>query len=103
MDDQNANPFTVPVGILLYRVARNMWIGQKSHRKKMNVIHKLLFNCLQLLDAYKYSQVRVWKGSQVRAWKWSQVRAWKWSQVRVWKRSQVRVWRWSQGGFYNVL
>lgn len=48
------NPFTVPLGRLLYRVARNMWnTGNKSRQK----IRLLLENCLLLLDEEKHSQV----------------------------------------------
>ena len=50
------NPFTVPVGMLLYRVARNMWTNFR-HRKA-SVIRTLLENCLFLLDQEKHSQVR---------------------------------------------
>ena len=55
MDDRSNNPFTVPVGILLYRVARNM--RQTSGRNKATVIRKLLQNSLLLLDEEKHSQV----------------------------------------------
>ena len=56
MEDRNANPFTVPVGILLYRVARNM--RQTLGRKKSATIRTLLENSLQLLDNTLYSQVQ---------------------------------------------
>ena len=55
MEDRNANPFTVPVGILLYRVARNM--RQTMGRKKSATIRTLLENSLHLLDNTLYSQV----------------------------------------------
>ena len=51
------NPFTVPISMLLYRVARNMWTNFR-HRKAP-VIRTLLENCLFLLDREKHSQVRV--------------------------------------------
>ena len=54
MEDRNANPFTVPVGILLYRVARNM--RQTMGRKKSATIRTLLENSLHLLDNTLYSQ-----------------------------------------------
>ena len=53
----STNPFTVPVGILLYRVARNM--RQNAGRKKSGTIRTLLENCLLLLDRETHSQVRI--------------------------------------------
>ncbi|XP_060566894.1 erythroid differentiation-related factor 1-like [Ruditapes philippinarum] len=49
------NPFTVPLGMLLYRVARKMWTDQKL--AKTALIRTLLENCLCLLDEKKHSQV----------------------------------------------
>jgi len=54
MDDVHDNPFTVPVGVLLYRVARNM---HEINPQKSNVICALLKNCLDLLDVNKHAQV----------------------------------------------
>ena len=54
-DNVNDSPFTVPLGMLLYRVARNMW--QQECRKKRATIRTLLENCLLLLDEEKHSQV----------------------------------------------
>jgi hypothetical protein len=54
MDDVTDNPFTVPVGVLLYRVARNM---HDNSPQKSNVIRALLKNCLDLLDVDKHAQV----------------------------------------------
>lgn len=52
--EDQGNPFTVPLGRLLYRVARNMWnTGNKSRRK----IRLLLENCLLLLDEEKHPQI----------------------------------------------
>ena len=53
-DDVTTNPFTVPVGILLYRVARNM---RMHGRQKSNIVRSLLEKCLLLLDAVKHAQV----------------------------------------------
>ena len=50
------DPFTVPVGILLYRVARNM--RQTLGRKKSATIRTLLENSLRLLANTLYSQVQ---------------------------------------------
>lgn len=56
LDDNN--PFTVPVAMLLYKVARNM----KATKEKIGVrqagsIKALLDNCLKLLPADKYPQI----------------------------------------------
>ncbi|KAJ8317595.1 hypothetical protein KUTeg_005499 [Tegillarca granosa] len=53
--DTHSNPFTAPLGMLLYRVARNM--RQTSGRKKAATIRTLLENCLILLDEEKHSQI----------------------------------------------
>ena len=55
VEDRSQNPFTVPVGMLLYRVARNM--RHTCGRKKSGVIRTLLQNCLQLLDEDEFPQV----------------------------------------------
>ena len=54
-DTRAQNPFTVPVGILCYRVARNL--RQTSGRKRAPVIRKLLESSLLLLDKNDYAQV----------------------------------------------
>ncbi|ESO95111.1 hypothetical protein LOTGIDRAFT_232201 [Lottia gigantea] len=54
-EEVKSNPFTVPVGILLYRVARNLC--NQSGRKKTATIRRLLENSLLLLDEDKHSQV----------------------------------------------
>ena len=54
-EESMQNPFIVPVGILMYRVARNL--RQTAGRKKSATIRKLLENCLLLLDKDEYSQV----------------------------------------------
>lgn len=46
------NPFTVPVAMLLYRVARNMKIPCQSGHVKL-----LLENCIKLLDKEKYPHI----------------------------------------------
>ncbi|XP_046542341.1 erythroid differentiation-related factor 1-like [Haliotis rubra] len=52
---EDSNPFVVPVGILLYRVARNL--RQTGGKMKTATIRTLLENCLQLLNEEKHSQV----------------------------------------------
>ncbi|XP_070539989.1 erythroid differentiation-related factor 1-like [Ptychodera flava] len=50
------NPFSVPVAMLLYKVARNMKKSETGHRHKAT-ISKLLRNCLTLLDKDKHPQI----------------------------------------------
>ena len=61
MNDKDANPFTLPVAILMYRVARNLMRPsvQKRTRKVANTVYRLLNNCLDLLTRDKYPQVLV--------------------------------------------
>lgn len=54
-DDSDQNPFTVPVAMLLYRVARNM--KHTSGRKQPGTIRMLLKNCIELLEKEKYPQI----------------------------------------------
>ncbi|XP_044761246.1 erythroid differentiation-related factor 1 [Coccinella septempunctata] len=53
-NDKLQNPFTIPVAMLLYRVARNF---MKSKRKKTGVIKMLLENCILLLPEDKYPEI----------------------------------------------
>lgn len=56
--EDDTNPFTIPVAMLLYRVAKNMRDSNQSHSSAVNLkIHKLLTNCLSLLDPKKHSQI----------------------------------------------
>lgn len=55
---EGQNPFTVPVGMLLYRVARNLKHNPDDGRPSSSVtIQMLLNNCLKLLNKTKYPQV----------------------------------------------
>ncbi|XP_063231536.1 erythroid differentiation-related factor 1 isoform X2 [Bacillus rossius redtenbacheri] len=56
MDDKDQNPFTVPVAMLLYRVARNMKQSPDSHQQQKTVL-MLLKNCVSLLAKEKYPQI----------------------------------------------
>ena len=56
-EDQGSNPFTDPLGMLLYRVARNIW--QQNKMEKLPTIRTLLENCLLLLGKDRHSQVHV--------------------------------------------
>lgn len=53
--EDGQNPFTVPVAMLLYRVARSM--KHSSESPKPGTIRALLKNCLYLLPREKYPQV----------------------------------------------
>lgn len=56
--DENCNPFTYPVGVLLYTLARNMkYSKEKFTAKKAGNIKVLLDNCLKLLPIEKYPQI----------------------------------------------
>ncbi|KAJ8952908.1 hypothetical protein NQ318_006525 [Aromia moschata] len=49
------NPFTIPVAMLLYRVARNM--KHSADRRQPGTIRMLLKNCLKLLPEEKYPEI----------------------------------------------
>ncbi|XP_015600984.1 erythroid differentiation-related factor 1 [Cephus cinctus] len=55
-DEKGQNPFTVPVAMLLYRVARNMKYSS-DYRRQQGTIRMLLQNCVQLLAKEKYPQI----------------------------------------------
>ncbi|XP_073997075.1 erythroid differentiation-related factor 1 isoform X2 [Rhodnius prolixus] len=55
LEEKGQNPFTVPVGMLLYRVARNM--KASGDASQAATIRILLKNCLSLLDKEKYPQI----------------------------------------------
>lgn len=55
-EEKGQNPFTVPVAMLLYRVARNMKYSPDCHRY-LGTIRMLLKNCVQLLAKEKYPQI----------------------------------------------
>lgn len=56
MGENEQNPFTLPVAMLLYRVACNMKESPEGVRKQ-GTIYKLLKNCLCLLDSIQYPQI----------------------------------------------
>lgn len=53
--EKGQNPFTIPVAMLLYRVARNM--KHSSDRHQVGTIRILLKNCVKLLPAEKYPEI----------------------------------------------
>lgn len=57
-DSDNKNPFTVPVAMLLYKVARNMKnASDRMSAKQAGSIKALLENCVKLLPKEKYPQI----------------------------------------------
>ncbi|XP_022184914.2 erythroid differentiation-related factor 1 isoform X1 [Nilaparvata lugens] len=53
--DKGQNPFTIPVAMLLYRVARNM--KHNLPNSQPGTVRMLLKNCLSLLPKEKYPQI----------------------------------------------
>lgn len=57
-EENDQNPFTIPVAMLLYTVARNMkYTNEKLTAKQAGNIKQLLDNCLKLLPRDKYPQI----------------------------------------------
>ncbi|KAG8224567.1 hypothetical protein J437_LFUL002171 [Ladona fulva] len=56
LDENGQNPFTVPVGMLLYRVARNMK-HPKQNKRQQATVQRLLKNCIALLAKEKYPKI----------------------------------------------
>ncbi|XP_072485128.1 erythroid differentiation-related factor 1 isoform X2 [Notamacropus eugenii] len=56
-EDKYQNPFTVPVAILLYKVACNMMMKKNQNKKHYGTIRTLLLNCLKLLDKGRHPQI----------------------------------------------
>uniref|UniRef100_A0A1Q3F018 Erythroid differentiation-related factor 1 n=1 Tax=Culex tarsalis TaxID=7177 RepID=A0A1Q3F018_CULTA len=57
-DQHNQNPFTIPVAMLLYTVARNMKNSPEGiSATKAGAIKTLLDNCIKLLPKEKYPQI----------------------------------------------
>uniref|UniRef100_A0A7M4ES72 Erythroid differentiation regulatory factor 1 n=1 Tax=Crocodylus porosus TaxID=8502 RepID=A0A7M4ES72_CROPO len=55
-EDKYQNPFTMPVAILLYKVACNMMLKKNQNKKHYGTIRTLLLNCLKLLDKGRHPQ-----------------------------------------------
>ncbi|XP_029465909.1 erythroid differentiation-related factor 1 isoform X2 [Rhinatrema bivittatum] len=56
-EDKYQNPFTMPVAILLYKVAYNMMLKKNQNRKHYGTIRTLLLNCVKLLDKSRHPQI----------------------------------------------
>ncbi|XP_078586909.1 erythroid differentiation-related factor 1-like isoform X1 [Branchiostoma floridae x Branchiostoma japonicum] len=57
MEDKTSNPFSVPVAMLLYRVARNMLMDSNCHKQDFPTVRKLLKQCIDLLDEDKHPEI----------------------------------------------
>lgn len=59
-DESNQNPFTVPVAMLMYTLARNLkYSKEKLSAKQAGNIKQLLDNCLRILPKDKYPQITI--------------------------------------------
>ncbi|KAJ4948420.1 hypothetical protein JOQ06_019954 [Pogonophryne albipinna] len=56
-EEKCQNPFTLPVAVLLYRVASNMMLKASQNRKHYGTIRTLLLNCVKLLDEERHPQI----------------------------------------------
>nr|XP_019597768.1 PREDICTED: erythroid differentiation-related factor 1 isoform X2 [Rhinolophus sinicus] len=56
-EDKYQNPFTMPVAILLYKVACNMMMKKNQNKKYYGTIRTLLLNCVKLLDKSRHPQI----------------------------------------------
>ncbi|KAM3863115.1 erythroid differentiation-related factor 1 [Diretmus argenteus] len=56
-EEKCQNPFTLPVAVLLYKVASNMMLKARQNRKHYGTIRTLLLNCVKLLDQERHPQI----------------------------------------------
>ncbi|XP_056291359.1 erythroid differentiation-related factor 1 [Pseudoliparis swirei] len=56
-EEKCQNPFTLPVAVLLYRVASNLMLKARQNRKHYGTIRTLLLNCVKLLDEERHPQI----------------------------------------------
>ncbi|XP_029926782.1 erythroid differentiation-related factor 1 isoform X2 [Myripristis murdjan] len=56
-EEKCQNPFTLPVAVLLYKVASNMMLKARQNRKHYGTIRTLLLNCVKLLDEERHPQI----------------------------------------------
>ncbi|XP_694764.4 erythroid differentiation-related factor 1 isoform X2 [Danio rerio] len=56
-EEKCQNPFTLPVAVLLYKVASNMMLKKSQNRKIYGTIRTLLLNCIKLLDEDRHPQI----------------------------------------------
>ncbi|KAM9847832.1 erythroid differentiation-related factor 1 [Aulostomus maculatus] len=56
-EEKCQNPFTLPVAVLLYKVASNLMLKARQNRKHYGTIRTLLLNCVKLLDLDRHPQI----------------------------------------------
>ncbi|KAM9727911.1 erythroid differentiation-related factor 1 [Menidia menidia] len=56
-EEKCQNPFTLPVAVLLYKVASNLLLKTRQNRKHNGTIRTLLLNCVKLLDKERHPQI----------------------------------------------
>ncbi|XP_041866613.1 erythroid differentiation-related factor 1 isoform X2 [Melanotaenia boesemani] len=56
-EEKYQNPFTLPVAVLLYKVASNLMLKARQNRKHNGTIRTLLLNCVKLLDQERHPQI----------------------------------------------
>ncbi|XP_068184014.1 erythroid differentiation-related factor 1 [Antennarius striatus] len=56
-EEKCQNPFTLPVAVLLYKVASNLMLNSRHGRKHYGTIRTLLLNCIKLLDQDRHPQI----------------------------------------------
>ncbi|CAL8368323.1 erythroid differentiation-related factor 1 [Gadus morhua] len=56
-EEKYQNPFTLPVAVLLYKVASNMMLKARQNRKHYGTVRTLLLNCVKLLDQERHPQI----------------------------------------------
>ncbi|CAI5654418.1 erythroid differentiation-related factor 1 isoform X5 [Oreochromis niloticus] len=56
-EEKYQNPFTLPVAVLLYKVASNLMLKARQNRKHYGTIRTLLLNCVKLLDQDRHPQI----------------------------------------------
>nr|XP_057914197.1 erythroid differentiation-related factor 1 isoform X2 [Doryrhamphus excisus] len=56
-EEKSHNPFTLPVAVLLYKVACNLMLKASENRKHYGTIRTLLLNCVKLLDQDRHPQI----------------------------------------------
>ncbi|XP_034040596.1 erythroid differentiation-related factor 1 isoform X2 [Thalassophryne amazonica] len=56
-EEKCQNPFTLPVAVLLYKVASNLMLKSRQNRKHYGTVRTLLLNCVKLLDQERHPQI----------------------------------------------
>ncbi|XP_028324227.1 erythroid differentiation-related factor 1-like [Gouania willdenowi] len=56
-EEKCQNPFTLPVAVLLYKVAGNLMLKARQSRKHYGTVRTLLLNCVKLLDEERHPQI----------------------------------------------